>query len=438
MVSSKRRGENGGLAPGARSAPSEHSPRSAEHPRRPAEWHRLGLLGAGMLLAFPLGLGGAVPGHPAAQLPWGAGLLAASQLPDLPPPAASLGATGSLPRNAKPSPGLVRDIRHPGRLALPGLLGPAPGAAPGQPTGGPGLPVGRLGIPGIVLDAYLRAERIMAAQQPGCHLRWWMLAGIGQVESGQADDGLVDQHGTTLVPILGPVLNGANGTAAVAAGASGQVWARAVGPMQFIPSSWQIWGGGGNPNNVYDAALAAARYLCAGGRNLSVPEQLVAAIFSYNHSDSYVRLVLSWAYAYSQGVTSLARSDLYPVAGRRGRGGSRHSSGGKTATAQSSSGGQPRRSPAPSRSSAAPSQSPSSQPPTQPASPSPSATSPSPPASPSPSPAPSPTGTSPSPSPTGTSPSPSPTGTSPSPSSSSASASTAPAASTASPSATAS
>ncbi|MDR0345195.1 MAG: hypothetical protein LBI49_19200, partial [Nocardiopsaceae bacterium] len=370
---------------------------------------------AGAVLASPLGLTGAAPWYPAARPapnPQASLLATAWQLLELPPVA---GATGTLPVDQQPSPGLVRDARHPGR----GVPGQQANAAPGQPTGLPGLPVGGLGIPAIVLRAYLHAQQVLAREQPGCHLRWWMLAAIGQVESGQADDGLVDRHGTTLVPILGPVLNGAHGTAAIPAGgrgSSGPVWARAVGPMQFLPSTWQIWGGGGNPNNVYDAALATGRYLCAGGRNLSVPGQLVAAIFSYNHSNSYVRLVLSWAHAYSRGVTALPRSVLYPVTNRQAGGGSRGSSRGPAGTSGSQSGQQSRRSRAPSGSSGgsssggsssggsrSPSPSGSSSSPTPVTSspaPSPSASSPDP--SPPPSPAPSPSDTSPSPSPTDT------------------------------------
>jgi hypothetical protein len=89
--------------------------------------------------------------------------------------------------------------------------------------------------------------------------------------------------------------------------------------MQFIPSTWLIWGGGGNPNNVYDAALATDRYLCEGGRNLRGPAQFAAAIFSYNHSDSYVQTVLLWAQAYASGVLPLPSGPPgeppFPVAG---------------------------------------------------------------------------------------------------------------------------
>jgi hypothetical protein len=297
-----------------------------------------------------------------------------------------LGATGARPRNSKPSRALLRNAKlaasmgpgglasRNGRNALAGLFG-SPGA----------LPPGPLGIPGIMLAAYQRAQQILAGQQPGCHLPWWLLAGIGQVESGQADGGLVDAQGNTLVPILGPVLDGTNGTAAIPASGG---WERAVGPMQFLPSTWSIWGGGGNPNNVYDAALAAGRYLCAGGRNLSDPAQQVAAVFSYNHSDSYVQLVLTWAYAYSGGVNPLPSRPLPASSGNHA---AHHSST------------QPSRRPAPARGSSS----------------STKATT-----SPSRSPLPLPTSTSPSPSPSATptpTPSPSPTAVSPAPTSSTAS-----------------
>jgi membrane-bound lytic murein transglycosylase B len=56
------------------------------------------------------------------------------------------------------------------------------------------------------------------------------------------------------------------------------VWDRAVGPMQFIPSSWRSWGVG-SPHNIYDSTLAAGCYLCAGGADLSDQAQLQAAVY---------------------------------------------------------------------------------------------------------------------------------------------------------------
>ena len=184
-------------------------------------------------------------------------------------------------------------------------------------AGGTAEPNGsRSGIPTIVLLAYETAERSLASNQPGCHLRWWMLAAIGQVESGQARGGQVDARGTTRSPILGPRLDGTNRYAAIADTDHGRwdgdtAWDRAVGPMQFIPSTWRRFGvdanndGIADPNNVLDAATAAGRYLCADGRDLSDPTQLAQAIFSYNPSPAYVQNVLSWARAYASGMVEI-------------------------------------------------------------------------------------------------------------------------------------
>ncbi len=173
------------------------------------------------------------------------------------------------------------------------------------------VPSGPLGIPGIVLEAYQRAAQTMAASEPGCNLPWWLLAGIGKIESSQAENGEVDAAGNTLRRILGPTLDGTNGSAAIPATPQSYlwtgdpIWQHAVGPMQFLPSTWPKYGGSGDPNNVFDAALAAGRYLCNGGRNLADPAQQAQAVFSYNHSNSYVAKVLLWAYAYAKGVTPL-------------------------------------------------------------------------------------------------------------------------------------
>ena len=134
---------------------------------------------------------------------------------------------------------------------------PIPGGVPGGPAGSgppriavpPNLPDGPLGVPGVMLDAYERAARTLAATQPGCNLSWSILAGIGRIESGHASDGRVNAAGNTLGPILGPRLDGSPGIAAIPDTDHGvldgdTVWDRAVGPMQFIPSSWRRWGVG--------------------------------------------------------------------------------------------------------------------------------------------------------------------------------------------------
>ncbi|HEX9339324.1 MAG TPA: lytic transglycosylase, partial [Pseudonocardiaceae bacterium] len=238
---------------------------------------------------------------------------AAGRGTDQPPPSANqyppvpgdLGATGAAPHDSTLDPQLLHEAGDPAALAA--SLGPRAN-----------LPKGPLGIPGVVLDAYLKAQNTLASQEPNCHLPWWLLAGIGKIESGQAENGEVDQQGNTLRPILGPELDGQHGYARLPAILGGRwtgdtVWERAVGPMQFLPSTWLEWGGGGNPNNVYDSALAAGKYLCNGGRNLSDPAQQAAAVFSYNHSDSYVKIVLIWANAYRNGVTPLPETTVTPL-----------------------------------------------------------------------------------------------------------------------------
>ncbi|HEY9440630.1 MAG TPA: lytic transglycosylase domain-containing protein, partial [Streptomyces sp.] len=168
------------------------------------------------------------------------------------------------------------------------------------------------GIPASVLAAYKKAERELASTDAACRLPWQLLAAIGKVESGQARGGKVDANGTTFSPILGPALNG-QGFALIKDTDGGAydgdaTHDRAVGPMQFIPSTWARWGQDGNadgrkdPNNVYDAALAAGRYLCAGTRDLGVAADLDRAVLSYNHSEAYLRTVRSWFAFYSRGT----------------------------------------------------------------------------------------------------------------------------------------
>ncbi|PCG83768.1 hypothetical protein CIB93_22840 [Streptomyces sp. WZ.A104] len=208
------------------------------------------------------------------------------------------------------------DIYH---TELPPLRSPKPPAPP-KPGAKPDPVVVRAwpeaGIPATVLAAYRRAESAVRRGDPGCGLPWQLLAAIGKVESGQASGGRVDARGTTLTPILGPALDG-NGFALIRDTDGGaydgdRTYDRAVGPMQFIPSTWAAWGRDGNgdgrkdPNNIYDAALAAGHYLCAGPRDLTRRADLDRAILSYNRSETYLRTVLSWLEFYRKGTHPVA------------------------------------------------------------------------------------------------------------------------------------
>ncbi|MFC3576254.1 lytic transglycosylase [Streptomyces yaanensis] len=171
------------------------------------------------------------------------------------------------------------------------------------------------GIPATVLDAYKKAAAELQQSKPGCNMPWQLLAAIGKVESGQARGGQVDANGTTYSKILGPRLDG-NGFANISDTDNGaydgdSTYDRAVGPMQFIPSTWAWAGRDGNgdgvkdPNNIYDAALAAGHYLCRFDRDLSVQADMNAAILGYNNSQDYLNTVLRWYEYYRKGTHSI-------------------------------------------------------------------------------------------------------------------------------------
>jgi membrane-bound lytic murein transglycosylase B len=142
-------------------------------------------------------------------------------------------------------------------------------------------------IPARALQAYAGAELELEREKPTCRLGWNTLAGIGRIESNNGRT--LTAAGYSASPILGPAVAGGH----------------AEGPMQFMPGTWAKWGADGNgdgvadPNQIDDAALAAARYLCSYG-DLDTAAGWHAAVFGYNHLDSYVAAVAANATLYAQ------------------------------------------------------------------------------------------------------------------------------------------
>lgn len=224
-----------------------------------------------------------------------------------PPPAA---ASGLAPVDAPPASAAP----PPASLAPPATVSPASAAPPADVLLGWAQQTSiRTGVPVVALQAYGYAELVLAETEPDCRLRWTTLAAIGQVESnhGRAKGASLLDDGRAWPPIVGDPLDGRGGRAHIADTDSGRldgdpVYDRAVGPMQFIPETWQevsidaSGDGVADIHNIHDAALAAANYLCRGGRDLSTADDWWTAILAYNNVRSYADEVFSVANDYGR------------------------------------------------------------------------------------------------------------------------------------------
>ncbi len=208
-----------------------------------------------------------------------------------------------IPEGIPPGPGAVLppiDLDAPGRSALQ-----LRGWASEQSS---------TGISTVALEAYGYAAAVMARARPECGIGWTTIAGIASVESRHGTHGRSDlgDDGNVRPPIIGIALDGAPGVALIRDTDRGVLDGdgdhdRAIGPLQFIPETWKRWGvdangdGVADPQNIDDAALTAARYLCASGGDLTSEPGWQQALLTYNRSNSYLLTVRDRAAAYSVG-----------------------------------------------------------------------------------------------------------------------------------------
>lgn len=243
-------------------------------------------------------------------------------------------------------------------------------------------------IPLVALNAYVIAARVQEEENPRCQIGWWMLAGIGKIESihGHFGQSTLDVNGNTTDKITGPALDGrvlegaeflvadsdlpeasdrtevieievsvptiddspadlpptndpepaadaASASPTAPAGAvavapapvvkrlalikdsdggrldGDAIYDRAVGPMQFIPQTWNQYDADANldddsdPNNIYDASLASARYLCTAAGSMATAEGQARGFFAYNHDLEYSKNVAAAAAWYRSKIT---------------------------------------------------------------------------------------------------------------------------------------
>lgn len=184
------------------------------------------------------------------------------------------------------------------------------------------------GVNARAVASYRLAARLLGHDRPSCRLPWQLLAAVGRVESNHGAFGASSllSDGLVAPPVIGIPLDGRPGIALIADSDGGVMdgdtrYDRAVGPMQFLPQTWQVFGGDADNDgrvdvhDLDDAAYGAGRLLCTAG-DLSSEAGQRAAVFRYNPSLAYVAHVLSWFEIYRSGVEPVVTEAPQPDATR--------------------------------------------------------------------------------------------------------------------------
>lgn len=163
------------------------------------------------------------------------------------------------------------------------------------------------------MAAYGYAQLLLQRSDPGCHLGWTTLAGIGEVASrhGRADGATLQDSGRSLPTVVGPLLNGKSGQPLVKdtdAGAydGDATFDRAMGPLLIMPALWRAHASDADadgildPYDIDDAALAVGKILCAGNEDLNDLAGWKAAIGRHTSGETFAKAVFSAADSYGQ------------------------------------------------------------------------------------------------------------------------------------------